>query len=86
MGHQGNNEQGIPEMEEKGMARIQRTGDGKRGWEAGKRKRERTYGIKHWGRVRTIPRIHLQVKNFCKWGLDDFSLPGMKVKTPEMGA
>eukprot|EP00965_Chrysotila_dentata_P114591 3787462-Pleurochrysis_carterae.AAC.1 len=23
-------------------------------------KREWTYGIKHWGRVRTIPKIHIQ--------------------------
>eukprot|EP00965_Chrysotila_dentata_P044844 1489915-Pleurochrysis_carterae.AAC.1 len=29
--------------------------DGERGKE-----RERTYGIKHWGRVRSIPRIHIQ--------------------------
>eukprot|EP00965_Chrysotila_dentata_P250376 6209408-Pleurochrysis_carterae.AAC.2 len=30
------------------------------GKEDGKREKEseRTYGIKHWGRVRTIPRIH----------------------------
>eukprot|EP00965_Chrysotila_dentata_P124228 4106610-Pleurochrysis_carterae.AAC.1 len=32
------------------------------GKEDGKREKERdrTYGIKHWGRVRTIPRIHKQ--------------------------
>eukprot|EP00965_Chrysotila_dentata_P256844 6212687-Pleurochrysis_carterae.AAC.1 len=29
---------------------------------------KRTYGIKHWFRVRTIPRIHIQVKNFLQMG------------------
>eukprot|EP00965_Chrysotila_dentata_P262098 6214469-Pleurochrysis_carterae.AAC.1 len=31
--------------------------------------KEKTYGIKHWGRVRTIPRIHIQVKNFLQTGI-----------------
>eukprot|EP00965_Chrysotila_dentata_P035784 1190910-Pleurochrysis_carterae.AAC.1 len=31
--------------------------------------RERTYGIKIWGKVRTIPRIHEQVKNFLQKGI-----------------
>eukprot|EP00965_Chrysotila_dentata_P197940 6178507-Pleurochrysis_carterae.AAC.4 len=28
--------------------------------------KEKTYGIKHWGRFRIAPRIHIQVKNFMK--------------------
>eukprot|EP00965_Chrysotila_dentata_P210441 6185881-Pleurochrysis_carterae.AAC.2 len=28
----------------------------------GRIEKERTYGIKHWGRVRTMPRIHIQFK------------------------
>eukprot|EP00965_Chrysotila_dentata_P238409 6202480-Pleurochrysis_carterae.AAC.1 len=32
-------------------------------------KGERTYGVKHWGRSRTIPRIHIQVKNFLQMGI-----------------
>eukprot|EP00965_Chrysotila_dentata_P045972 1527741-Pleurochrysis_carterae.AAC.1 len=32
---------------------------GKEDGEGGK-ERERMYGIKHWGRVRSIPRIHIQ--------------------------
>eukprot|EP00965_Chrysotila_dentata_P004599 149832-Pleurochrysis_carterae.AAC.1 len=45
-------------------------GEGK---EEGKERleREKTYGIKYWERVRTIPRIRKQVKKFCKRGLDD---------------
>eukprot|EP00965_Chrysotila_dentata_P196097 6177382-Pleurochrysis_carterae.AAC.1 len=41
------------------------------GKEEGKRVREkeRTYGIKHWGRVRTIPRTHKQVKHFLQMGI-----------------
>eukprot|EP00965_Chrysotila_dentata_P020395 675971-Pleurochrysis_carterae.AAC.1 len=31
--------------------------------------REKTYGIKHWGRVRSIPKIHTQVKNFLQKGI-----------------
>ena len=31
--------------------------------------KERTYGIKNWGKVRTIPRIHKQVKNFLQTGI-----------------
>eukprot|EP00965_Chrysotila_dentata_P078654 2592327-Pleurochrysis_carterae.AAC.1 len=27
---------------------------------------EKTHGIKHWGRVRTIPRLHMQVKSFLQ--------------------
>eukprot|EP00965_Chrysotila_dentata_P047935 1590136-Pleurochrysis_carterae.AAC.2 len=41
---------------------------GKEEGEGGKG-RERTYGIKHWGRVRSIPRIHIQVKNFLQKGI-----------------
>eukprot|EP00965_Chrysotila_dentata_P043248 1437183-Pleurochrysis_carterae.AAC.1 len=37
-------------------------------WE-GKVEKERTHGIKHWGRVRTIPRVHIQVKNFLQMGM-----------------
>eukprot|EP00965_Chrysotila_dentata_P220115 6191583-Pleurochrysis_carterae.AAC.3 len=37
--------------------------------EEGRIEKERTYGIKHWGRVRTIPRIHIQVKNFLQLGI-----------------
>eukprot|EP00965_Chrysotila_dentata_P261083 6214132-Pleurochrysis_carterae.AAC.3 len=29
----------------------------------------KTYGIKHWSRVRTIPRIHTEVKNFLQMGI-----------------
>eukprot|EP00965_Chrysotila_dentata_P096742 3197289-Pleurochrysis_carterae.AAC.3 len=50
----------------------------------GRLERERAYGIKHWGKVRTIPRINKQVGIFCKWGLDDFW--AWNAKTPEMGA
>eukprot|EP00965_Chrysotila_dentata_P189257 6173221-Pleurochrysis_carterae.AAC.2 len=35
----------------------------------GRQKREKTYGIKHWGKVRTIPKIHKQVKNFLQMGV-----------------
>eukprot|EP00965_Chrysotila_dentata_P142000 4694008-Pleurochrysis_carterae.AAC.1 len=35
----------------------------------GRTEKEKTYGIKHWGRVRTIPRIHLQVKKFLQMGI-----------------
>eukprot|EP00965_Chrysotila_dentata_P149782 4946138-Pleurochrysis_carterae.AAC.2 len=38
--------------------------DGARGKE-----REKSYGSKHWGRVRSIPRIHRQVKNFLQKGI-----------------
>eukprot|EP00965_Chrysotila_dentata_P043204 1435223-Pleurochrysis_carterae.AAC.1 len=31
--------------------------------------RERTYGIKNWGKVRTMSRIHEQVKNFLQKGI-----------------
>ena len=31
--------------------------------------KERTYGIKNWGKVRTISRIHKQVKNFLQTGI-----------------
>eukprot|EP00965_Chrysotila_dentata_P204130 6182154-Pleurochrysis_carterae.AAC.1 len=34
-----------------------------------RQERETTYGIKHWGKVRTIPRTHNEVKNFLQiWG------------------
>eukprot|EP00965_Chrysotila_dentata_P198294 6178695-Pleurochrysis_carterae.AAC.5 len=29
----------------------------------------KTYGIKHWGRVRTIPRVNQQVKSFLQTGI-----------------
>eukprot|EP00965_Chrysotila_dentata_P255865 6212362-Pleurochrysis_carterae.AAC.8 len=35
----------------------------------GRIERVRTYGTKHWGRVRTVPRIHIQVKNFLQMGI-----------------
>eukprot|EP00965_Chrysotila_dentata_P037893 1260144-Pleurochrysis_carterae.AAC.1 len=35
----------------------------------GRLERERTYGVKHWGKVKTIPRIHKQVKNFLQMGI-----------------
>eukprot|EP00965_Chrysotila_dentata_P031262 1040775-Pleurochrysis_carterae.AAC.1 len=41
---------------------------GKEDGEKGK-ERERTYGIKCWGRVRSIPRIHVQIKNFLQMGV-----------------
>eukprot|EP00965_Chrysotila_dentata_P078212 2578404-Pleurochrysis_carterae.AAC.1 len=31
--------------------------------------KERMYGIKNWGKIRTIPRIHKQVKNFLQTGI-----------------
>eukprot|EP00965_Chrysotila_dentata_P012675 418385-Pleurochrysis_carterae.AAC.1 len=31
--------------------------------------KEKTYGIKNWGKVRTIPRIHKQVKNCLQAGI-----------------
>eukprot|EP00965_Chrysotila_dentata_P010859 353014-Pleurochrysis_carterae.AAC.1 len=38
-------------------------------WEQTHKKEEgskvKAYGIKHWGRARTIPRINKQVKNFA---------------------
>eukprot|EP00965_Chrysotila_dentata_P068814 2273915-Pleurochrysis_carterae.AAC.1 len=40
----------------------------KEGIERGK-EREKTHGIKHWGRIRTIPEIHAQVKNFLQTGV-----------------
>ena len=43
---------------------IGRKEGGKRGTE-----REKTYGIKHWGRVRSVPKIHTQVKNFLQKGI-----------------
>eukprot|EP00965_Chrysotila_dentata_P084357 2785451-Pleurochrysis_carterae.AAC.1 len=30
---------------------------------------ERPYGIKHWGRIRTVPRLHKQVKRFFQTGI-----------------
>eukprot|EP00965_Chrysotila_dentata_P015146 500797-Pleurochrysis_carterae.AAC.1 len=30
---------------------------------------ERTYGIKHWGRIRTTPKLHKQVKRFFQTGI-----------------
>eukprot|EP00965_Chrysotila_dentata_P092445 3050850-Pleurochrysis_carterae.AAC.4 len=45
-------------------AQAERKEDGE-----GIKERERTYGIKHWGRVRTIPRIHIQLKNFLQMGI-----------------
>eukprot|EP00965_Chrysotila_dentata_P134433 4445922-Pleurochrysis_carterae.AAC.1 len=30
---------------------------------------EKTYGIKHWGRVRTVPKLHKQVKRFLQAGV-----------------
>eukprot|EP00965_Chrysotila_dentata_P140235 4636238-Pleurochrysis_carterae.AAC.1 len=35
----------------------------------GRLERERTHGIKNWGKVRTIPRIHKQIKNFLQMGI-----------------
>eukprot|EP00965_Chrysotila_dentata_P256886 6212707-Pleurochrysis_carterae.AAC.2 len=32
-------------------------------------KKEKTYGIKYWGRMRTIPRIHMKAKNFLQKGI-----------------
>eukprot|EP00965_Chrysotila_dentata_P178039 5881394-Pleurochrysis_carterae.AAC.1 len=32
----------------------------------GRTEKERTYGIKYWGRDRTIPKVHIQVKNFLQ--------------------
>eukprot|EP00965_Chrysotila_dentata_P147350 4864394-Pleurochrysis_carterae.AAC.1 len=32
-------------------------------------KTEKAYGIKHWGRVRTVPRMHLRVKHFLQKGI-----------------
>eukprot|EP00965_Chrysotila_dentata_P113546 3752426-Pleurochrysis_carterae.AAC.1 len=34
--------------------------------------RKRTYGIKHWGKVRSIPKIYKQVKNFMQMGIGWF--------------
>eukprot|EP00965_Chrysotila_dentata_P234061 6199967-Pleurochrysis_carterae.AAC.1 len=31
--------------------------------------KEKTYGIKYWGKIRTIPRIHKQVKDFLQKGI-----------------
>eukprot|EP00965_Chrysotila_dentata_P014208 471147-Pleurochrysis_carterae.AAC.1 len=42
------------------------TGQGR---EREERKKEKTYGIKYWGRVGTIPRIHMKVKNFLQKGI-----------------
>eukprot|EP00965_Chrysotila_dentata_P003566 116958-Pleurochrysis_carterae.AAC.1 len=41
------------------------------GKEEGDRRLEkvRTYGIKNWGKVRTIPQVHEQVKNFLQMGI-----------------
>eukprot|EP00965_Chrysotila_dentata_P076460 2524952-Pleurochrysis_carterae.AAC.3 len=41
----------------------------RKGEEDEKGKKEKTYGIKHWSRVRSIPRIHAQVKNFLQKGI-----------------
>eukprot|EP00965_Chrysotila_dentata_P237788 6202129-Pleurochrysis_carterae.AAC.1 len=41
-----------------------RTEDGE-----GSIEKKRMYGIKHWGRVRTIPMIHIQVKYFLQEGI-----------------
>eukprot|EP00965_Chrysotila_dentata_P197645 6178314-Pleurochrysis_carterae.AAC.2 len=41
------------------------TGDSKEDREGNKEpeeRKERTYGIKHWGRSRAIPRIHIKVE------------------------
>eukprot|EP00965_Chrysotila_dentata_P172982 5708927-Pleurochrysis_carterae.AAC.1 len=35
----------------------------------GKMNNEKTYGIKHWGRVRAIPRLHKQIKRFLQSGV-----------------
>eukprot|EP00965_Chrysotila_dentata_P254733 6211980-Pleurochrysis_carterae.AAC.2 len=51
----------------------------------GRIERKRTYGIKHWGRVRTISRIHIQVRNFFQMGIGLLLFAG-NVKTLEMGA
>eukprot|EP00965_Chrysotila_dentata_P052658 1747345-Pleurochrysis_carterae.AAC.1 len=41
------------------------------GEEDGKREieKERTYGIKYWGRIRSVPKIHEQVRNFLQKGI-----------------
>eukprot|EP00965_Chrysotila_dentata_P180437 5956107-Pleurochrysis_carterae.AAC.1 len=47
------------------------------------RNNEKTYGIKYWGRVRTIPRLHKQEKILTdrRW------MTGLQhLKTPETGA
>eukprot|EP00965_Chrysotila_dentata_P064495 2138581-Pleurochrysis_carterae.AAC.1 len=53
--------------------RLELEGHQIRGKEDGKREieREKTYGIKHWGRVRSVPKIHIQM---------------ISIKTPDMGA
>eukprot|EP00965_Chrysotila_dentata_P105285 3477306-Pleurochrysis_carterae.AAC.1 len=35
-------------------------------------KKEKTYGIKHWGRVRTIPKLYERVKSFLQTGVGDY--------------
>eukprot|EP00965_Chrysotila_dentata_P011593 379276-Pleurochrysis_carterae.AAC.1 len=35
----------------------------------GRSEREKTYGIKYWGKVRTMPRMHKQVKKFPQKGI-----------------
>eukprot|EP00965_Chrysotila_dentata_P237753 6202101-Pleurochrysis_carterae.AAC.5 len=32
-------------------------------------KKVKIYGITHWGRVRSMPRIRIQVKNFLQMGI-----------------
>eukprot|EP00965_Chrysotila_dentata_P008179 267169-Pleurochrysis_carterae.AAC.1 len=35
----------------------------------GRRKRGQSYGIKHWGRIKTIPKILTQVQRFLQTGV-----------------
>eukprot|EP00965_Chrysotila_dentata_P103234 3408014-Pleurochrysis_carterae.AAC.1 len=52
--------------------RVRHEGDEQvEGKEEGDRilERERTYGIRYWDKVRTIPRIHEQVRNFLPTGI-----------------
>eukprot|EP00965_Chrysotila_dentata_P179566 5929032-Pleurochrysis_carterae.AAC.1 len=52
--------------------RVRHEYDGQvEGTEDGDRRLERegTYGIEYWGKVRTIPRIQKQVKNFLQMGI-----------------
>eukprot|EP00965_Chrysotila_dentata_P104105 3437856-Pleurochrysis_carterae.AAC.1 len=57
----------------------------KRGKENGEggRERERTYGIKHWGRVRSISRIQYRSRTSCRWVLDDDHFPGVRLIKPQ---
>eukprot|EP00965_Chrysotila_dentata_P147610 4873491-Pleurochrysis_carterae.AAC.1 len=49
-----------------GYDNQEQKGKGKGGKEGG---RENTYGIRHWGRVKSIPKIQIQVQNFLQKGI-----------------